>query len=71
MDGAEAIRLRFARRLVAASNDVRQGRRLQLLGSALHCLDYGAASSFNSAILPRGRGLDEPGRFARRHREDL
>src|SRR3954465_8824321 len=27
--------------------------------------------NFDSAILPRERGLDEPGRFARHHREDL
>ena len=67
----QAIRSSFARRSVATSNDVRQCRLLQISGPALHCLNYDAAKSFDLAILPRARGLDEPGRFARHHREDL
>jgi len=56
MDGTEAIRSGFARRSVATSNDVRASRLLQLLGPALHCLDYGAASYFDSAIFAAGAG---------------
>jgi hypothetical protein len=56
MDETEAIRSGFARRSVATSNDVRQSRLLQLLGAAIHCLDYSAASHFDSAIFAAGAG---------------